>query len=131
MIPKNRLAQALAVFTLGSTGASADQGLIYSVYQQIPMGNPGESILKDYFINMGTQQGIKTGDRMTVYRKFSTHDLTNNRIFKDVIFPFATIRIIHTEDSVAIARFESANVPEKTPLIEPNAISVGDIVVKK
>ena len=105
-----------------------DDFTIYSVYQALDMGNPGEKPLRDYYVNMGTSQGLQVGSTLQVIRKTATYDLAAEKLYKDVAFPIAKLKVIHAENGASIARLESFLPPEKTPAITPRAVMVGDIV---
>ena len=92
------------------------------------MGNPGEVPRKDFYINIGTNQGIKVGSNVEVLRKMPTFDLISKRLEKDMLFPIAKLKVIHVEQSGAIARLDKMLPEESTPMITPNAVMVGDSV---
>ena len=102
--------------------------IVYSVYTALHMGNPGELKRKDFYINMGTQNGLQTGVVLNVYRKAASYDLISKKLFRDLTFPIGQIKIIHAEPKASIARLVKMNPPELTPAISPQAIRIGDIV---
>lgn len=107
---------------------SAEDFTIYSVNQKLNLGYSDEIPQKDYFINMGSEQGIKEGTLLKVLRKMSSYDLINQQLYHDFTFPIALIKVIHVENSTAIARLEKLLPVESTPAISPRAIMVGDRV---
>ncbi len=120
---------ALAAFTLIQTplASAEDDFMVYSVYSGFPMG-PGDVPKRDYFLNMGSKHGLKSGSTVEVYRKQPTYDLVNRKLMKDVTFGIATLKIIHVEADAAIARLESMHSADTTPSISPRAVLVGDLV---
>jgi hypothetical protein len=108
--------------------AGADDFTVYSVYNALNMGNPGEVPEKDYYVNMGKTQGVHEGSVLEVTRKVATYDLLSERLYKEVTFPIAKLRVIHTEGNAAIARLDKFLPPEKTPVTSPRAVMVGDYV---
>ena len=118
---------AFSIIALPSPVAAAEY-VVYSVYRGIDLGTPGETPQKDYYINMGTSQGVHEGTVLNVFRRISTYDLLTEKLFKDVTFPIAKVKVIHAESGVAIARLEKMNAPEKSPSTTPAAIMIGDIV---
>jgi hypothetical protein len=110
-----------------SQGRSADF-MIYSIYRNLSLGTPGEVSEKDYYINMGTAHGLQKGSLLQVLRRVSTYDVLSEQLYRDVAFPIATVKVIHVESKVAIARLEKLMPADTTPSITPRAIMIGDVV---
>src|SRR5690606_39652968 len=105
MANQNGLCIAAAIFTASAVAiptALSDDAIVYSVYKGMDLGNPNEHVQKDYFVNVGTNQGIRVGTILEVARKTPTYDLTTDKLYKDLIFPFALLRVIHAEKDAAI-----------------------------
>lgn len=102
--------------------------IVYSVYKAIDMGNPGEVPQKDFYVNMGSSNGLKTGVILEVHRRVATYDLLSQKLYKDVEFPIGKLKVIHVEPYAAIARLDSLAAPESTPAVETRAVMVGDAV---
>ena len=128
MHTKWNLLVALTLLLVTLPLARADDFIVYSIYRGVDLGNPGEPSLKDFYVNMGSNNGLKKGASLEVIRKFSTYDLTNQKLYKDVSFPIAQLKIIHEEASAAIGRLEEMGSADKTPAISPRAVMVGDFV---
>lgn len=107
---------------------SEETAIVYSVFKGIDLGDPNEVLQKDYFVNLGVNQGIRIGTILEVARKAPSYDLTTEKLYKDLIFPFAQLRVIHAEKDAAIARLEKIYPPEKTPVATPRTVIVGDLV---
>lgn len=122
----------VAALTLSLAGslpqALAAEPQVFSVTHHLNMGNPGEKDRKDYFINAGTKQGIREGAVIQVFRKSPSYDLINNKIHTEVTFPIATLKVIHSEGDIAIARLDKMLPDDKTPAIIPTSVMLGDIV---
>jgi len=110
--------------------ANATEGVVYSVYRGVDLGNPGETPQRDYYVNLGNQQGVQNGTVLEVSRKLASYDLLSEKLYKDVVFPIATVKVIHAESGVAIARLDKMIAPEKAPAFTPRAIMIGDVVRK-
>ncbi len=121
--------------------AKAAEAVVYSVYQGVDLGEPPvipesseakppPAPKKDYFINVGSSQGIKPGTVLEVSRKMPTYDLLGEKLYKEIVFPIGSIKVIHVEQGVAIARLEKMLPSDKTPAFSPRAIMVGDLVRK-
>ena len=118
----------MVAFATPQSPASAEESIVYSIYKGLDFGNPGENPQKDFYVNIGTQQGVKPGSVLEVIRKIATYDLTSQKLYKDVVFPIAKIKVIHAEPNASIARLESMLPAEQTPVIVPRAVMVGDSV---
>jgi hypothetical protein len=121
------IAVAGAVLTIPTAGQSSDY-VVYSVYKELDLGNPGESPKKDFFVNIGSSQGVREGATLEVLRRISTYDLMTEKLYKDLLFPIARLKVIHVETNAAIARLEKMLPPDKTPALSPRAVMVGDSV---
>jgi len=120
---------SVTTWMLTPTALSDDQtAIVYSVFKGIDLGNPNDRVQKDYFVNLGTNQGIHVGTVLEVARKAPSYDLTTEKLYKDLIFPFAQIRVIHAEKDAAIARLEKLYPQDKTPVLTPRSVIVGDLV---
>jgi len=107
-----------------------NESMVYSVRTPLSLGNPGEKIEKDYYLNIGAQQGVRAGDRVNVLRRASSYDLLNKRLYTDVTFPIAQLKIIHVEGKASIARLEKILPQSETPTFDPPGVMVGDLVRK-
>jgi hypothetical protein len=111
-----------------SKNCRADDFVIYSVYQSLWLGDPNDHPQKDYYVNMGSSNGIRNGSYLEVVRKISTYDLLSEKLYKDMQFPIARLRVIHVEGNAAIARLDRFMPDEATPALSNHAVMVGDIV---
>jgi hypothetical protein len=101
---------------------------VYSIYKELDMGNPGEMPKKDFFINMGSSNGLHAGSSVEVYRKTSTYDTLSEKLYRDIVFPIARLKVIHVESNAAVARIEKFLPTDKTPILNPPGIMVGDLI---
>lgn len=120
-------ATLVAALATPLTAGSADF-VVYSVYKAIDLGNPGEVPQKDYYVNMGTTNGLHNGATLEVIRKVATYDLLSEKLYKDISFPIARLKVIHVEQNAAVARLEQVLPADKTPAVANRAVMVGDVV---
>ncbi len=118
---------ALTTLTLPVPAGSAEF-VVYSVYKAIDLGNPGETPQKDFYVNMGSANGLHNGSSLEVIRKVATYDLLSEKLYKDISFPIARLKVIHVEQNAAVARLEQILPAEKTPAVAHRAVMVGDTV---
>ena len=120
---------ALLVFlALYSHSASANEFIVYGLYRALDMGNENETPPKDYYVNMGSKNGLSEGAVLEILRKHSTFDIVNQQIYQDMIYPIARIKVIHVEPTTAVARLDKMLPIEQTPIPTPRGIMVGDLV---
>jgi hypothetical protein len=116
----------LALFMpLPSLGAET---FVYNIIRGVDFGNPGEVPHRDYYINLGTSQGIRAGDEVEVLRRVPSYDATNQKIYRDITFAIARLKVIHSESNASIARLDEMIDPAKVPVLEPHAVMLGDLV---
>ena len=101
---------------------------VYNVASSIPMGTPGEVRLKDYYVNMGSNQGLKKGDFLEALRRLPSYDLMDQEFSRDLIFPIAVLKVIHVQSNAAICRLEKMLPLQSTPSISPLSVMVGDYI---
>ncbi len=118
---------ALSVLALPRHLGAADY-VVYSVYKELDLGFAGETPQKDFFVNMGTAQGVRPGTSLKVYRRVSTYDLMSEKLYRDVSFPIARLKVIHAENNAAICRLDKMLPTATTPAFSPRAVMVGDLV---
>src|SRR3954471_3817914 len=98
------IAATMGVLLPRQTGA-ADY-VVYEVYKELDLGNPGEIPMKDFYVNMGTAQGVRPGTALKVNPRMSPSDLMSEKLYRDVSFPTARLKVIHADNNAAIARLE-------------------------
>lgn len=106
--------------------AQAKDAVVYGVYTALKMGDEKEVAQKDYYISIGSRQGVSRGAKVKVYRKISTHDLIAKKLQTDIEFPIAEIKIIHVDEEASVGRLVRMLPPDETPAGSPGAILVGD-----
>lgn len=124
---------ALFMITLVFTAsmAIAKDYVIYSIAQDIPMGFKEEKLKKNFYINMGKNQGVKTGSTVDVYRIISVLDpFVNKNRFNHKV-KIGELKVIHSEDASSIGRLHEMEIGEDVPSMDIAKIMVGDIVEVK
>jgi hypothetical protein len=119
---------AMAGIVAYPSRGSATEFTVYNVLKNLDLGTPEETTRKDYYVNMGANQGVRLGSTLEVYRRVPTYDGENQKYYQDIIFAFAKLKVIHVEKSAAVGRLEKFLPPEKTPVAIPQMVMVGDIV---
>jgi len=119
---------ATLLASVPALGLANSDFVVYGVYNGLNMGNEGEVTQKDFYINMGQRHGLKSGVVLNVYRQISTYDVISKKLYRDITFPIAKVKVIHVEDKAAVARLDQLLPLESTPAQIPRSIMVGDIV---
>ena len=116
---------------LGSSFAWGADFVIYSVAQEVPMQNNAPAPQKNYFVNLGTNQGIKPGTILNVERMiseidpFKAHKLFNHQV------KIGELKVIHSEEESSIAVALDYDVAQKGLAPEYTALMIGDRVQVK
>jgi hypothetical protein len=111
-------------FTLGSFAKTVS---VFDVRKNIPMG-PNDSVYTDYYINGGSNSGLKEGMILSVNRKFSVNDAQSNKAYGDVSIPVAKIQVIHVQFEISIARLYKPMNRKNMPFLEHDTVMSGDIL---
>lgn len=117
-----------AIWIPFSSLSHASDFVVYSIYRGLSLGNDEAPPQKDYYINMGTAEGIHKGSVLQVYRQASTYDVVSEQLYRDIAFPIATVKVIHAEPKASIARMHKLLSPDSTPSMTTRAVMVGDLV---
>ena len=108
-----------------------DEFVIYAVAQEVPMQNNTPPPAKNYFVNLGTNQGIKPGTILNVERMiseidpFKAHKRFNHQV------KIGELKVIHSEDESSIATAINYDVTAKGLSPEYTALMIGDRVQVK
>jgi hypothetical protein len=118
----------IILFTmLISQGISAKSYVIFSMAQDLPMGEENEQVRKNYYVNMGSGQGVKKDSILNVYRIISVQNPYDNKKRVNYKVKIGELKVVHTSDEAAIAmvnRYEKG----PTPIFELNQFMIGDHV---
>lgn len=120
----------LFMVTLAFTAsmAIAKDYVIYSINQDIPMGNEKEVLRKNYYIDMGKNQGIKKGSVLDVYRVVSVLDPYESKKRFNHKIKIGEVKVLHAEDASSIGVLNKLESEEETPVFEIGKLMIGDIV---
>lgn len=101
---------------------------IYSIAQEIPMGYKDEIIKKNYYVNMGQNQGVSSGTVLDVYRIISILNPYDNQRRMNHRVKIGEIKVLHAEDDAAIGTLVKFENNSETPLFEIRNFMIGDHV---
>lgn len=87
------------------------------------------NLKKNFFINLGTDQGVQSGAVLAVYRTVSELDPYENKKRYDYKVKIGELKVIHTEKTSSIAKNITTHAnSENHPLFEIRDLMIGDKV---
>lgn len=114
------------VFT--ATMAIAKDYVIYSIAQDFPMGNKDEVLRKNFYIDMGKNQGLSKGSVLDVFRVISILDPYESKKRFNHRIKVGELKVLQSEDSSAIGVLNKLEKEDETPVLDVGALMIGDIV---
>ncbi|MBL6991152.1 MAG: hypothetical protein ISR65_15315 [Bacteriovoracaceae bacterium] len=118
---------ALALLTF-IWAAHGKEYIIYSVAQDLPMGEDNEVVRKNFYLNIGDKQGVMRSSVMDVYRTISRLDPYQNKQRFSYKVKIAELKVLHSETNASIGILTKKMSTIDDPLFEINAPMVGDEV---
>jgi len=125
--PHLQIAMCILFIFTASAGFARDY-IIYSIVQDIPMGEENEVIKKNYYVNIGSGQGVEPGNVLDVFRSMSRQDPYESKTRYNYTVKIGQLLVLHSEENMAIGKIQSLENSEDTPLFEINNLMVGDTV---
>jgi len=119
---------SLILLVVGSYAQAADS--VYSVFdikKTMPI-NGRQKVYKDFYVNMGEDQGVKPGSILAVYRRQGVVDNFRNVLHEDLLIPVAHMKVIQSSQTISIARLESVTPARQIPVVDFNNVMLGDRV---
>jgi hypothetical protein len=118
----------MVTLTFTASMAIAKDYVIYSISQDIPMGYEKEVLRKNFYIDMGKNQGVSTGSILDVFRVVSVLDPYENKKRFNHKIKIGEVKVLHSEESSAIASLNKLENADETPVLEIGKLMIGDIV---
>lgn len=119
------------VFLFTASMGFAREYIIFSIVQSVPMGNPNETIKKNYYLNMGQKQGIQPGTVLDVYRSISRSDPYETKKRYQYKVKIGELKVLHSEDESSIGSLVKVMNDKDQPLFEIENFMIGDNVSVK
>ncbi|MCK6594196.1 MAG: hypothetical protein L6Q33_03275 [Bacteriovoracaceae bacterium] len=116
------------LFAFTASMAFAKDYVIYSIAQDIPMGTPNETIRKNFYVDMGKNQGIRKDSVLDVFRIVSVLDPYGGKKRFNHKIKVGELKILHSEETTSIGVLNKMEELEETPVLEVNALMIGDLV---
>ena len=120
----------LFMVTLAFTAsmAIAKDYVIYSISQDIPMGVEKEVLRKNFYIDMGKNQGVAKGAVLDVFRVISVLDPYESKKRFNHKIKIGEVKILHSEEASSIGVLNKIESLDETPVFEIGKVMIGDIV---
>lgn len=110
-----------------SQAVSARSFVIFSMAQDLPMGTENEIVRKNYYVNIGSGQGVKKDSILDVFRIVSVQNPYDNKKRVNYKVKIGELKVLNTSDEAAITMVHQYE-KEDTPIFELNQFMVGDHV---
>lgn len=110
-----------------SSSISAKTYVIFSLSQDLAMGYENEVARKNYYINMGSGQGVKKDSVLDVFRIISVQNPYDNKKRVNYRVKIGKLKVLHSSEEASIAIVD-AYERENTPIFELPQFMVGDQV---
>lgn len=107
--------------------ANADKYQVFSIRTDFPMAD-GQASVRDVYVNMGTNQGVKVGSKLSVLRPVTTVDQINQKTGSNITFKFAKLKIIFADPEISIGRVVEFAPQDSTPIGFFTNVMTGDEV---
>jgi hypothetical protein len=101
---------------------------VYEVFRAVDLGESDRPPPKEIFVNMGSNQGVKKGSVLDVYRKVVSFDNLSEKVGGEHMIPVGRIKVIHTDEKTAIARLDRFVSLEQEVSLLPQTVMIGDLV---
>lgn len=105
--------------------AFAKDVTVFDVRRPLAMTND-EVPAKDYYINAGSNDGLKVGVVLTIYRRQTLYDVYQAKSPGDLVVAVGELRVIHVQGDISVARLENLRKHDDAPNVDFDAIMVGD-----
>lgn len=115
------------IFLLSLNAFSRDH-LIYSVAEEIPMGYENEVTKKNFYLNIGSNQGVNEGTILNVFRVISKSNPYENLKRVNYKIKIGEIKVLHSDDEAAIGIMTEIKDDQDTPLLQLKGFMIGDHV---
>ncbi|MDO9183505.1 MAG: hypothetical protein Q7U04_13910 [Bacteriovorax sp.] len=108
--------------------AIAKDYVIYSISQDIPMGIEKEVLRKNFYIDMGKNQGVVKGSVLDVFRVVSVLDPYESKKRFNHKIKIGEVKVLHSEDGSSIGMLNKFENVDETPVFEIGKLMIGDVV---
>jgi hypothetical protein len=124
-----RLAVAIALIVAGVglfvPRAQAEDASIFDMRKSLPL-EPDEAATREFYVNAGPEAGLRAGMFVRVSRALPVYDPIANKGQATMTVAVGTVKIIHSERGISVARPIAELTDEDRPTLEYEGIMIGD-----
>ncbi len=124
----NLITTSFVLIVLFASACMAKDYIIYSIAHDLPMGEPGQILKKNYYVNMGKKQGLDDGSTLDVFRNISRLDPYHSNKRYNYRFKVGQLKVIHSDENASISSFKKIDQGTDSPLIDIENFMIGDNV---
>ncbi|MCO4755873.1 MAG: hypothetical protein KC478_15435 [Bacteriovoracaceae bacterium] len=119
---------AISCLLISMPQAFSREHQIYSVEEEVPMGYENETLKKNYYVNIGENQGVTKGTTLNVFRIISKLNPYENQKRVNHRIKIGELKVLHADEEAAIGAIQLLNKGDDTPLFEIENFMIGDHV---
>jgi hypothetical protein len=116
------------IFLFTASMGFARDFIIFSIVQDLPMGVENEIINKNFYVNIGSKQGVAEGTTLDVYRTISRLDPYEKKQRYNYKFKIGELKVLHSENNTAIASLQTTNIGKDSKVYDVGNFMIGDKV---
>jgi len=108
----------------------ADTLSVIEVRRNIPLAEK-DPVYRDYYINGGSNQGLKNHLVVNVSRKVALKDPSGTQTFGELNVPVAQLRIVQVGEKISVARLYKEIPRDDIAMLEQTGVLIGDLIEMK
>ncbi len=113
----------------GTAAAVAQDATVINVKKNIALADT-DVPLRDYYVNIGGNHGLKKGQILKVERKALVRDSSGALSFGEIRVPVGELQVLSVYPKVSVARELKIYPRDEFPILDQIGILVGDVVLK-
>jgi len=117
----------LILFSFHIEAQSLRAFAVFDVRKSLPLTGK-EGTFRDYYVNLGTDNGAKVGSILSVKRRLPVIDVYRNQAQGDLVVEIAKLKVIHSQASMSVGRIVSLVNPKSIPVVQYESVMMGDQV---
>ena len=110
-----------------SNTAFSQDIVVFDQRKNLPLSDR-EPVYHDYYINAGSESGLKKGLYVDVVRAVPVSDPVQNKALATLTITVAKVQIIHVDKKISVARLAVEYANEDRPNLDYESIMLGDRV---
>jgi hypothetical protein len=106
--------------------SQAAEPLIFSIFQDLPMGYDDQVLKKNFYVNIGVNQGLKKGTILSVYRTLSLFNPYEDKKPVSYKVKIGELKVTYPQKEAAICILHKMQTD--LPVLEVESFMIGDQV---